>query len=528
MSNDYDVIIIGTGAGGGTLAHRLAARASASCCSSAAATCPASPRTGTRRRSSSTAATRRPRSGTTRTASPSTRRAVLRRRQHEGLRRDPLPPARVRLRRGSPPRRDLAGVAALLRRPRALLHGGREALLVHGQRGEDPTEPWASGPYPYPAVSHEPRIQQLHDDLARAGHRPFHLPVGRRPQRGGAREGQVRALQPLRRLPVPDRRQGRRARALRAPGTAPRQRDPADALQGRALETDAGGQTVTGRRRRAQGRARDLPRRRRRRLSRRRETRRRCSCARPPTSTPNGLANSSDVVGRHYMAHINTALIAVSKEPNPTRFQKTLGLNDYYYGADDFEHPLGHIQMLGKSDQNMLRAGAPWYAPGFALDWMARHAVDFWLTTEDLPQAENRVTWTARKHPRRLHEHQPRAPQAADREAQGPARPPGPARAPAPARADPRPADPDRRRRAPVRHRALRRGPGDVGPRRQLQGPRPRQPLRRRHELLPLVQRVVNPALTAMANALRVGDHLIERLGVSVDGKVDERVPVGA
>ena len=50
--------------------------------------------------------------------------------------------------------------------------------LVHGERGEDPTEPPAPGPYPYPAVSHEPRIQQLHDDLVKAGHRPFHLPVG--------------------------------------------------------------------------------------------------------------------------------------------------------------------------------------------------------------------------------------------------------------------------------------------------------------------------------------------------------------
>ncbi len=49
---------------------------------------------------------------------------------------------------------------------------------VHGARGEDPTEPPASAPYPWPAVSHEPRIQRLSDDLARAGHRPFHAPCG--------------------------------------------------------------------------------------------------------------------------------------------------------------------------------------------------------------------------------------------------------------------------------------------------------------------------------------------------------------
>src|SRR5205807_8341416 len=107
---------------------------------------------------------------------------------------------------------------------------------------------------------------------------------------------------------------------------------------------------------------------------------------------PNGLGNSSDVVGRHYMAHINSGVIAISQTPNTTKFQKTLGINDYYWGAPDSELPLGHIQMLAKSDKDILRAGAPWFAPNLALDYLARHAIDFWLTTEDLPRRENRVT----------------------------------------------------------------------------------------------------------------------------------------
>jgi choline dehydrogenase-like flavoprotein len=107
---------------------------------------------------------------------------------------------------------------------------------------------------------------------------------------------------------------------------------------------------------------------------------------------PNGLANASDVVGRHYMAHINSGVIAISQAPNPTKFQKTLGINDYYWGADDSALPLGHIQMLAKSDRHILRAGAPWFAPGPALDYVARHAIDFWITTEDLPHPANRVT----------------------------------------------------------------------------------------------------------------------------------------
>jgi choline dehydrogenase-like flavoprotein len=92
------------------------------------------------------------------------------------------------------------------------------------------------------------------------------------------------------------------------------------------------------------------------------------------------------------MAHINSGVIAISQTPNTTKFQKTLGINDYYWGSEDSQLPLGHIQMLGKSDKDILRAGAPWFAPGLALDYMARHAIDFWLTTEDLPHPDNRVT----------------------------------------------------------------------------------------------------------------------------------------
>jgi hypothetical protein len=92
------------------------------------------------------------------------------------------------------------------------------------------------------------------------------------------------------------------------------------------------------------------------------------------------------------MAHLNSAVLAISQTPNETKFQKTLGVNDYYWGAEDSDLPLGHIQMLGKSDRHILRGGAPWFAPGFSLDYVAKHAIDFWLTTEDLPHADNRVT----------------------------------------------------------------------------------------------------------------------------------------
>ena len=89
------------------------------------------------------------------------------------------------------------------------------------------------------------------------------------------------------------------------------------------------------------------------------------------------------------------AVLALSKDPNPTVFQKTLGLNDFYFGSDDFEFPLGNIQMIGKSQAEMYRGEKPLQtklAPTRTLEDMARHAIDFWLSTEDLPRPENRVT----------------------------------------------------------------------------------------------------------------------------------------
>ena len=56
---------------------------------------------------------------------------------------------------------------------------------------------------------------------------------------------------------------------------------------------------------------------------------------------PRGLGNGSDVVGRHYMGHINSVLMAISKCPNPTVFQKTLGVNDFYFGVEGLRVPDG-------------------------------------------------------------------------------------------------------------------------------------------------------------------------------------------
>jgi GMC oxidoreductase len=110
---------------------------------------------------------------------------------------------------------------------------------------------------------------------------------------------------------------------------------------------------------------------------------------------PNGLANGSDQVGRNYMFHNCKAIAALCTEKNDTVYQKTLGINDFYFATKDYEYPAGNIQMVGKSNAEAMRGEQPektWFAPEWSLTDTAKHSVDWWLTTEDLPVPENRVT----------------------------------------------------------------------------------------------------------------------------------------
>jgi choline dehydrogenase-like flavoprotein len=113
----------------------------------------------------------------------------------------------------------------------------------------------------------------------------------------------------------------------------------------------------------------------------------RSKCAQWPT----GLANEHDNVGRYYMCHNNSAFIALSPETNDTVFQKTLGMNDWYFGDDEVDHPLGHVQTMGKADGEKFEAASPIPLPFFVYRQMGRHSVDFWLTSEDMPLRDNRV-----------------------------------------------------------------------------------------------------------------------------------------
>jgi choline dehydrogenase-like flavoprotein len=106
---------------------------------------------------------------------------------------------------------------------------------------------------------------------------------------------------------------------------------------------------------------------------------------------PNGLANASGLVGRGFMMHVNSALIAVKPKANPTVFQKTLAVNDWYLGDARSRFPAGNAQLLGKLQPSMM-AGAVPFMPQRALAEVAGRSVDWYLMTEDLPDPDNRIS----------------------------------------------------------------------------------------------------------------------------------------
>jgi choline dehydrogenase-like flavoprotein len=261
---------------------------------------------------------------------------------------------------------------------------------VHGKRGVDPTEPRASGEFPHPPVSHEPRIQDLAEDFAAMGAKPFHVPLGIQIKENDRKSACVRCAACDGFPCLLNAKSDAQVCGIDHATEYPNVTLLTNALVTK-LVTDPSGRVISS-------------------VVVERDGERESYSADTVVLSagainsaalllrsanelhPNGLANSSDQVGRNYMGHVNSVLLAVSKCPNPTVFQKTLAVNDYYFGDDEFPYPMGHISFVGKLDGVTLSAGAPAIAPGFALDQMAKHSLDFWLTTEDLPRPENRVT----------------------------------------------------------------------------------------------------------------------------------------
>ena len=261
-----------------------------------------------------------------------------------------------------------------------------QIYLVHGQAGEDPTEPPRSGPFPFPAVPHEPYIADLTERLQAQGLHPFHYPMGIDLRDGGRcircktcdgfpckvlakADADVCCVRPA--LESPDVTLWPRTlvQRLRTDETGRRVVAADMVKDGEALEVHARTFVVA------------------------------CGAVNSAMllfrsadgKHPRGLANSSGLVGRNYMVHNNTALMAVHPmRVNPTVFQKTMAVNDFYFNGPDFPYPMGNMQMLGKLQAGMLTAAKPG-VPRSVLQAMANRSVDWWVMSEDLPDPANRV-----------------------------------------------------------------------------------------------------------------------------------------
>jgi choline dehydrogenase-like flavoprotein len=271
---------------------------------------------------------------------------------------------------------------------------------VHGQRGEDPNEPPSSGPFPYPAVSHEPRIAALSDSMRQNGLNPFHLPLG---VLLDEKDGKPTPTSICIRCDAfdgfPCLLNGKADSQVVCVDPALKANSNLTLLTGALvtkLETDPSGKTASGvvvtRQGREERYSADIV---------------VVACGALSSALlllrsasdkhPDGLANGSGQVGRNYMRHNQSVLMALTREPNDTVFQKTLAVSDYYFGADDWGFPLGLIQMCATSHAAQIRGEAlpSWleWLPDMPFEQMARHSLDFWLSSEDLPRPENRISY---------------------------------------------------------------------------------------------------------------------------------------
>lgn len=261
---------------------------------------------------------------------------------------------------------------------------------VHGQRGVDPTEPPSERNYPFPPLAHEPRIQELADKLRKRGRTPFQIPLAlKRNESDPLRSACIRCNTCDGFPCLIDAKADADVNGVR-PAIRHNNVTLLTKARVKRLRTNASGREVAFVEAEVKG-----------------ASVRFCGdivvlCAGAINSAalllgsasdrhPNGLANSSDQVGRNYMRHLNGAMLGLSRRRNPVVFQKTLAMNDYYWGDEEFSFPMGHIQLLGKTDRGIIGADAPFFTPGFVLDEMAKHSIDWWLTAEDLPHPENRV-----------------------------------------------------------------------------------------------------------------------------------------
>ena len=268
---------------------------------------------------------------------------------------------------------------------------------AHGKHGEDPTDPPASMEYPHPPISHEPRIRHLDGDLRAMGYQPFHLPLGLMLDEQNPHKSKCIRCDTCDAFACVVQAKADAHVVCVEPALATGNVTIVTGAFVKRLETDPSGRVVTKvmveRNGEPEEYGADLV----------------VVSAGALNSAaillrsisdkhPDGLANSSDLLGRNYICHQNSTFLAISKEPNHSIYPKTLALSDFYFASKDWAYPMGFIQMLGKTNVEDLRFEARdlHVMDDMTLEDLARRSLDFWLQSEDLPDPNNRVTLNAR------------------------------------------------------------------------------------------------------------------------------------
>jgi choline dehydrogenase-like flavoprotein len=265
---------------------------------------------------------------------------------------------------------------------------------VHGQRGIDPTEPYIAGDYPAAPLPHSDRIAQVEQQLKQQGLQPFSLPMaldyrGQSPspacilcgtcdgypcQINAKADAQTCCVEPALRYENVTLIEGAKVNRLitNIRGTAITAVEVTWEEESTQSTKQFTADIVV------------------------------VSCGAVNSAAlllqsandrhPQGLANSSGLVGCNLMRHNLSKLYAMGTKVNPSKFQKTLGINDFYHGSDTDDFPLGHVHLMGKHSWEMMRPDLPKILPQPLLKLMARHSIDWWVQSEDLPDLNNRVT----------------------------------------------------------------------------------------------------------------------------------------
>jgi len=258
---------------------------------------------------------------------------------------------------------------------------------VHGQAGVDPTEP-SRGPFPFPAVPHSVGMAQIVAGLERQGLHPSPLPLGliRPGEQGGCilcntcnsfpcrihakSDAEVCAVEPALAFNNVELWPQTRARRLLTDPSGQRVEAVEVERNGETLRLSAPVVVV------ACGAVNSAA----------------LLLASANDKHRAGLANSSGLVGTRYMAHLATMMQGFHPfRKNETVFQKTVAINDFYFRGPGAPYPLGQIQSQGRTHGVMAQTVVP-SIPVWAYDaWVAR-GVDWLAISEDLPRADNRVT----------------------------------------------------------------------------------------------------------------------------------------